>query len=189
MAFGSFIAGATSEGGGTVAFPVLTLVFGTEPAAARDFSLMIQLVGMTAAAVTILALRIPIATGPVLLASLGGAAGMIIGLEHLAPAVPPPMAKIFFTSCWLSFGIALLLINRERQTGRRRLTSVPLGVGLEALLLIGVGFVGGLISSVTGSGLDLLTFAVLVLFFRLCEAVATPTSVVLMAINALVGFV
>ena len=28
MAFGSFIAGATSEGGGAVAFPVMTLFFG-----------------------------------------------------------------------------------------------------------------------------------------------------------------
>jgi uncharacterized membrane protein YfcA len=37
MAFGSFIAGATSEGGGAVAFPVMTLLFNIAPSIARDF--------------------------------------------------------------------------------------------------------------------------------------------------------
>lgn len=55
------------------------------------------------------------------------------------------------------------------------------------MLLLGIGLVGGTISSVLGSGLDIITFAVLVLGFRICEAVATPTSVILMASNAVVG--
>ena len=38
----------TSEGGGAVAFPVMTLALGIPPAVARDFSLMIQSCGMTA---------------------------------------------------------------------------------------------------------------------------------------------
>ncbi|MFT5200306.1 MAG: putative membrane protein YfcA, partial [Planctomycetota bacterium] len=42
MAVGSFIAGATSEGGGAVAFPVMTLGFKIAPDVARDFSLLIQ---------------------------------------------------------------------------------------------------------------------------------------------------
>ena len=37
MAVGSFIAGSTSEGGGAVAFPVMTLLFDIKPAVARDF--------------------------------------------------------------------------------------------------------------------------------------------------------
>lgn len=39
------IAGMTSEGGGAVAFPVMTLALGLTPAVARDFSLMIQSCG------------------------------------------------------------------------------------------------------------------------------------------------
>ena len=35
----------TSEGGGAVAFPVMTLALGIPPAVARDFSLMIQSCG------------------------------------------------------------------------------------------------------------------------------------------------
>merc|ERR1719504_442227 len=53
MIFGSMLAGATSEGGAAVAFPVMTLAFGINPVVARDFSFMIQSVGMTAASLTI----------------------------------------------------------------------------------------------------------------------------------------
>ena len=46
MIFGSMVAGATSEGGGAVAFPVMTLALKIAPAIARDFSLMTQSCGM-----------------------------------------------------------------------------------------------------------------------------------------------
>ena len=36
----------TSEGGGAVAFPVMTLALGIKPTVARDFSLMIQSCGI-----------------------------------------------------------------------------------------------------------------------------------------------
>lgn len=187
MIFGSFIAGATSEGGGAVAFPVLTLVLGTDPASARDFSLMIQSVGMSAAAITILALRIPVAKGAILFDSLGGAVGIVFGLEFVAPLLPPPYIKTFFTSCWLSFGVALLLINSARRHAAKLRRTLPLTAS-GRLALVGIGFLGGIVSGVTGSGLDLLIFSVVVLLFRLNETVATPTSVILMAVNALVGF-
>ena len=45
MVFGALIAGATSEGGGAVAFPVMTLALGIKPTIARDFSIMIQSCG------------------------------------------------------------------------------------------------------------------------------------------------
>ncbi len=45
MIFGSMVAGATSEGGGAVAFPVMTLALQIKPAVARDFSLMTQSCG------------------------------------------------------------------------------------------------------------------------------------------------
>ena len=40
-----FPVGMTSEGGGAVAFPVMTLALSITPAVARDFSLMIQSCG------------------------------------------------------------------------------------------------------------------------------------------------
>ncbi|KAL3939284.1 MAG: hypothetical protein SGBAC_005964 [Bacillariaceae sp.] len=49
MIFGSIIAGSTPLGGGVVAFPVSVLMIGFSPSQGRDFSLMIQSIGMTSA--------------------------------------------------------------------------------------------------------------------------------------------
>lgn len=185
MVLGSFIAGATSEGGGAVAFPVMTLVFGIAPAVARDFSLMIQSVGMIAAGITIIRTKVPIVRNCLPWTTLGGAVGIIVGLEFIAPILPPPYAKMLFTSTWLAFAVALWMINRRRdRVVNDRLAELNAG---GRLLLVGVGMIGGCITSITGSGLDILTFSLLVLVFRMSEAVATPTSVVLMGCNALVG--
>ncbi len=185
MALGSFIAGATSEGGGAVAFPAMTLGFGIVPSTARDFSLMIQAVGMNAAAIAIFATGIRIERHALLFSSIGGAIGIILGLEFVAPLMAPAYAKMFFTATWLSFAFALYWINRyhDREVHEGITNFLP----RHALLLFGTGLVGGTITSITGSGLDIATFALLVLRLRICERVATPTSVVLMGINALVG--
>lgn len=186
MALGSFIAGATSEGGGAVAFPVMTLFFGIEPATARDFSLMIQSVGMVAAALTIFAARIRVERHALVWSSLGGALGVVLGLEHVAWRLPPAFAKMLFTSTWLAFAFALWMINRYREREVHR--AITHFLPRHALLLVLTGVGGGLISSITGSGLDITTFALLVLRLRISESVATPTSVVLMGLNAAVGF-
>ncbi len=187
MAVGSFIAGATSEGGGAVAFPVMTLGFKIPPAIARDFSLMIQAVGMTAASFTILWTRTPVVLPALLWSSLGGAMGVIFGLEFVAPKLQPAYAKMLFTASWLAFAVALYWINRYR--AREVHTRIERFLPRHAVLLIGFGVVGGVISSVTGSGLDIVTFSLLVLRLRISEVIATPTSVVLMAGNAVVGAV
>lgn len=186
MAFGSFIAGSTSEGGGAVAFPVMTMLFDIKPTVARDFALMIQSVGMTAAAIAIWQNRIPVETRALIFAGLGGAVGIILSLEVIAPYVPPVAAKMFFVSLWLSFGVALLWLNRDSQI--RRWRCIPNFKRHDAIILVAVGVLGGIVSSITGSGLDILTFSLLVLVFRIDEKIATPTSVVLMASNALIGF-
>ena len=53
-----YCVGMTSEGGGAIAFPVMTLAFNISPSVARDFSLMIQSCGMTAAAFTIFFMKV-----------------------------------------------------------------------------------------------------------------------------------
>jgi uncharacterized protein len=54
MVVGAFFAGSTPQGGGAVAFPVLSVFLDVEWTAARDFSLMVQSVGMTSASVFLL---------------------------------------------------------------------------------------------------------------------------------------
>ncbi len=46
MAFGSYFAGSTPMGGGTVGFPVLTLLFDYPASLGRDFGLAVQSIGM-----------------------------------------------------------------------------------------------------------------------------------------------
>ena len=182
MAFGSFVAGATSEGGGAVAFPVMTLVLGIAPSLARDFSLCIQAIGMTAASIVIWKTRTPIVRSVLPSAIIAGAIGLMLGLELLAPRLPPPMAKLLFTSVWLAFGASLLVAQRNP---RRRSPDEPYAPNL--LVIAPIALIGGAVVSVTGSGLDICLFSYLVLRGRVSESVATPTSVMLMASNAIVG--
>ncbi len=54
MILGAFVAGVTPEGGGAVAFPILNIFLSIDREMARDFSLMIQSIGMTSASLFIL---------------------------------------------------------------------------------------------------------------------------------------
>lgn len=172
--------------GGAVAFPVMTLMFDIHPNIARDFSLMIQSVGMVAAALTIIILRIPIVWRAVVLPSLGGVCGVIFGIEVMQPMLSPPLVKLFFTSLWLSFGCVLFWTNRHAD--RQVVRDMGPATNPDIIRLLAVGFIGGTVSGITGSGLDIITFSLLVLFYRTCETVATPTSVILMAINSVWAF-
>lgn len=185
MMLGSFVAGATSEGSGSISFPIMTLLFHIKPAVARDFALMIQSVGMTTAALTIFASRIPVEKRAILWGALGGAVGMALGATFIAPLFAPAFAKMFFASLWASFALAHWAMDRKRGVVRDRLA----GFGpRDAAALILFGIAGGAVSSVVGTGLCMVTFTLLTLAYGLSEKVATPTSVVLMASNALFGF-
>ena len=61
----------SSEGGGAVAFPVMTLVLHVSPQVARDFSLMIQSCGMTAAAFTIAWMGVQVEKHSVMFCTVG----------------------------------------------------------------------------------------------------------------------
>merc|ERR1712216_618922 len=131
MIFGSMIAGATSEGGASVAFPVMTLAFDIKPAVARDFSFC----------------------------SLGGLVGMIVGLEEVAPRMTPPQKKIGFVSIWFAFAFSLFWLNRN--FGRHvhlQIQNWPGQFYWRLLTLLAAGFTGGVFSSVAGSGIDICSF-------------------------------
>lgn len=187
MVFGSIVAGASSEGGGAVAYPVMTLLFEIDPSVARNFSLAIQSVGMTAASLYIVAKRIRIETTYLWLVAAGGVPGMIGGTYLVAPYVPPAYAKMMFVSFWLSYGLALYTINHVQEQDAA-LTLPALSIAQKAEM-IGVGVFGGLLSAIFGNGIDICSFAFVTLKYRLSEKVATPTSVILMASNAVLGFV
>lgn len=185
MVFGSFIAGATSEGGGAIAFPVFTKVLGIRPLDAKIFSLAIQSVGMTAATLTIIVLRIPIEWRVILWASLGGVLGIVTGAILITPLLPPDLVKMLFTAMIVSFALTLFVLNWRHRSYNPTLIKFSTQ---EKLILVFSGFFGGIMSGLVGNGIDIICFSVMVLLFRLSEKVATPTSVILMAVNALIGF-
>jgi len=186
MIFGAMVAGMTSEGGGAVAFPVMTLALHISPAVARDFSLGIQSCGMTAAAFTIFWMQIQLEWHSIIFCSLGAMFGMIFGLDVLDSLLDPLTKKLGFVCIWFSFAFALFLLNRQHK--RRTFDSIPnFGLG-HAFILTITGFIGGIFSAISGSGVDICSFSMLSLLFRISEKVSTPTSIVLMAINTCVGF-
>jgi len=186
MTLGSIIAGATSEGGGAIAFPVFTKILHIQPQDAKVFSLAIQSVGMTAATLTIIVMRVTVSWRFILWASLGGLFGVYIGSVMIAQLLPAALLKMLFTAMIVSFAIALVLLNWRSRSYNHRL---PVLHWREKILIVFTGFVGGVMTGLVGNGIDIICFSVMVLLFRLSEKVATPTSVVLMAINAMAGFV
>lgn len=187
MIFGSFIAGVSSEGGGAVAFPVLTLIFETLPSEARNFSLAIQSIGMTAATLLIIGLRVKLEKTALLYASIGGLVGILIGAYFVADHLPPKEIKLFFVSLWLAFGYALYRINRDRkrEINEKIINPTP----FCRLKLVAFGIMGGAITSIFGNGIDIMTFCLITLHFKVSEKVATPTSVVLMTVNTVIGYI
>lgn len=184
MIFGSIIAGATSEGGGAIAFPVFTKVLQISPGDAKVFSLAIQSVGMVAASIAILMMRIKVLWSVIGWVSLGGVFGMLIGALLLSPVLAPDIIRMLFTVMAVSLALTLTLLNSGFRLSN---TAMPLISAREAGILLIAGVLGGTVSGLVGSGIDMICFSVLVLLFRVCESIATPTSVILMAINSLAG--
>lgn len=186
MIFGSMIAGGTSIGGGAVAFPVFTKLLQIPPYDAKVFSLAIQSVGMGAATLAIILTRIQVEWRVILWGSLGGIFGVWFGLVQLAPLLPPPVIKMSFTMMLTSFAITLLILNRTGLPHRHEV--VPKWTINEKIIIFIAGMLGGMMSGLVGNGIDIFVFAAMVLLFRMCEKVSTPTSVILMAFNAMAGF-
>lgn len=186
MLFGSMIAGGTSLGGGAVAFPVFTKLLHISPTEAKLFSLAIQSVGMTAASVSICLTKIKVEWRFIFWSSWGGIIGIFLGLKFLSNYLPPDVVKMSFTTMLFSFGITLLMVKHNLNP-----QSVPrIQFNLrDNFFVFFLGLMGGLITSFIGNGIDILLFSAMILMYKLDEKIATSTSVVIMALNALAGFI
>jgi uncharacterized membrane protein YfcA len=186
MVFGSLVGGGTSEGGGAVAFPVFTKVLHIPAPQARLFTYAIQSVGMTAASLTILYLRVPVERRFLRLAAPAGIIGVIISATLIAPSVKTADIRVFFTVMLTSLALALIVQRIRKADGRnQRLTLLG---GREQAIIVTTGFVGGIVSGLLGVGENMVAFVIIVLLFRISEKVATPTTVILMTIVSITGF-
>ncbi|WP_221894964.1 sulfite exporter TauE/SafE family protein [Bathymodiolus japonicus methanotrophic gill symbiont] len=184
MIFGSIIAGATSEGGGAIAFPVFTKMLHIAPGDAKVFSLAIQSVGMVAASIAIIMMRVQVLWRVIVWVSLGGVVGLFIGSVLLAPVLASDIIRMLFTVMAVSLAFTLIRLSISFRLNHISMPEINLG---EVGILLLVGVAGGTVSGLVGSGIDMLCFSVLVLLFRISESIATSTSVILMAISSVFG--
>jgi uncharacterized membrane protein YfcA len=186
MALGSYFAGSTPMGGGTIGFPVLVLVLGESASLGRDFSLAVQSIGMTSAAIFILSSRRPVEWRLLGWTLLGVTAATPIAAALVAGRVSDVWLKMIFAVIWCSFGVMHFVKMREivAREGVTRTTT-----GLDREIGLAVGVVGGVLAAIVGVGVDMVLYAVLVLLYRADLKVAIPTSVVAMAYASIVGFV
>lgn len=185
MMFGSLVGGGTSEGGGAVGFPVLTKVLAVPAPQARMFTFAIQTIGMGCATITIILNRVPLEWRAIRFGAPAAMLGVFLSCILLAPLVPAGTVRLLFTAILVGLGIALF-VSRRFAPDRREYLS---GSGRrELLVLIVVGLLGGMLSGVAAVGENTLMFILLVLGFRVCERVVTPTTVVLLTIVSVTAF-
>lgn len=185
MAIGSYAAGSTPMGGGTVGFPILVLLFKQSAELGRDFSFAVQSIGMVSAAIFIMSRRQPMAWGMLKGAFVGILIATPVGVTWLAPLVPALWIKLTFAAIWGGFG--LLHLRRINEiAGHEGMTEFDEKWDFRVGLAVGLGS-GATIVSVTGVGVDMVIYTVLVLLCRADLKIAIPTSVTIMAFASLVG--
>jgi uncharacterized membrane protein YfcA len=185
MVLGSLVGGGTSEGGGAVAFPVLTKVLAVPADQARLFSFAIQSVGMTAASMTIIYNHVPIEWRALRFGAPAAVVGVVFSAIFIAPQVENATVRLIFTAILVSLALALW-ISRRHAPHRR--DEIELFGGGEMAALVVAGLVGGMLSGLAAVGENTIMFVLLVLGFRVCERVVTPTTVVLLTTVTLAGF-
>lgn len=216
MIFGSLVAGSTPVGGGAVAFPVMVLFIKLSAEDGRDFSLMIQSVGMSSASFLILyAKRHLCHFWLILWMTISAVPGLILGLEV---ATSSRITALGFTTAVSCFAIAffyhrectrqakgeesqasqaleawdLQRLDLESSSARRiPLTNLPWL--LTALACI-FGMAGGFLTAKLGSGADMLAYIFGILWnslvpkeAQMSENMLTASSVVIMAICSILG--
>lgn len=195
MVFGSFVAGSTPQGGGAVAFPVFTKILDIPTEVARSFSLVIQTAGMGAASLAILlskrtiatsALKIlaPVTVGTFLIANR---ALVDSSAPFLPSMVPSAYVKVSFTVVLAAMAAVVAMTYRQQILVRR--SELPPITGRVAAALVFFGIVGGVAASLVGSGADVATYIIVVVLLGVNPRVGVPTSVLLMTIVSIVGFV
>jgi uncharacterized membrane protein YfcA len=184
MVAGAFVAGFTPEGGGAVAFPVLNVFLHVDRVLARDFSMMIQSVGMTSASVFILSHKDTVirdfkplfAFIPVCI--LGFLLGML-----LLQQIHVFLIQAFYLSLSATFVTAYFFSDHRGSRTQLQITS-----GRDVLYLAVILIIGGMFSSLFGTGADVVVYTLLVTRLSMTAKMSTRMSIVLQASVSLFGY-
>lgn len=185
MAFGSYVAGSTPMGGGTVGFPILVLLFDLPATLGRDFSFAVQSIGMTSASIFILCRRQHLEWVMLRWCMVGSSIGTPLGILFVAPHIPGFVIKVVFAVVWASFGV--LHMYRTNQICAN-IGETPVAHAFDRLAGFWIGLISGAtVAAVTGVGIDMVLYSVMVLLMRSDLKSAIPSSVIIMAFTSLVG--
>lgn len=184
MVLGAFVAGVTPEGGGVVAFPVLNIFIGIERTMARDFSLMIQSIGMTSASIFILThsssnLR---AYKPMLWLIPISFIGFVLGMLILQ-TIPVVIIQALFLSLIATFAVIYYLSDHRGSEETLKLTK-----RYDHAITILILLLGGMCASLFGTGADIILYTLLVTRFGMKEKIATHMSIMMMAGISILGY-
>lgn len=184
MVVGAFVAGLTPEGGGAVAFPVLSVFFNIDRGLARDFSLMIQSIGMTSASIFILSYRGNVISRykPMLWFIPVAFIGFVLGML-LLQTIPVYLIQALFLSLITTFAIAYFYSSH-----RGRKLALEVRSRADVASLCGILVLGGMCASLFGTGADIILYTLLVTRFSMQEKVATHLSIMIMAALSVLGY-
>ena len=197
MLFGSVLAGSSPEGGGAVAFPVFTKAMQVPGPVARTFGLSIQAVGMTMATISILLSgrvfhrRAAVVGSAAAVVSFGLAVALFGRSDVLfwPSRIGTPWVKASFSIVLATTSILMLRhLRAHRRQGDRLHTSTVWNERLDVGLVIAAA-VGGFLSSLTGTGANILVFLFLVVVADVAPKSALPTAIMVMTSVSIVGFV
>lgn len=184
MILGSLVAGSTPMGGGTVAFPILVLIFHQPASNARNFGLIIQALGMTSAMLFMIGRKVPLPVRVLTGSTAGAAIGFGLGTFLISPHLQSSLVKLLFSCLWMSFGLLTISKNTEicglKGRGPGDTPSAEL-IGLVA------GIIGGAMASMIGVGVEMAVYTVMVLVFRTDLKIAIPTAVSAAALASIEG--
>lgn len=184
MFAGAFVAGFTPEGGGAVAFPVLSVFLHVDRVLARDFSMMIQSIGMTSASIWILTHKDTDRSDyqPCFVIVPVCILGTVLGFMYLQK-IPVYIIQALFLSLSATF-VTAYYFSAHRGTQTRLSIKSNLDIFYLGALLI----VGGMVSSLFGTGGDILLYMFLITRFNMTAKIAVRISIVLQACVSIFGF-
>lgn len=185
---GGFVSGFTICGGGAVSFPVFCKVLKLDAMMARDFALGIQSFGMTCAAITILIRKIKIEKRVAIFCTIGSIIGIFFGNVYIVPIMSSENMKILFSMVIAAFGVSLFLNTFCFKERRKYICETISDFQMKTVgALLIIGFVGGVFTSVLGTGADIIAFSIVTILFRVDEKVLNPTSDIIMAVSSVAG--
>jgi uncharacterized membrane protein YfcA len=183
MTFGAAIAGYTPEGGGAVAYPILSLYFKITPPIARDFSLAIQAIGMVSASIYIIFNKkrdwsfyrfIPLYAGL-------NFVGFII-----VSALFSNLAFTTFQMLFVCLAFAFIISFWITKTYGTKDNFIP-DTFRKIVATSVFCFLGGGASAMFGTGADMFLYILLSVYYGVKEKEGTDLSIILMATVSVFG--